>query len=71
MALNDAMRELPDKASYIIVVGAGTFAGWLSDNWLGLIGVVIAALGLAVNWYYSHQRHKLMKEQQNDQTQSQ
>ncbi|MFA0813576.1 hypothetical protein ACCI49_22055, partial [Microbulbifer epialgicus] len=28
-----------------------------------LVGVVIAALGLVVNWYYSHQRHKLMKAQ--------
>ncbi|WP_444886714.1 hypothetical protein [Microbulbifer sp. JMSA008] len=64
MTLHDAMREIPDKASYMTAVGAGTFAGWLADNWLGLVGVVIAALGLAVNWYYSHQRHKLMREQQ-------
>ncbi|GAB2875797.1 holin [Microbulbifer echini] len=64
MTFQDALRELTDKASYMTAVGAGTFAGWLADNWLGFAGVLIAAAGLMVNWYYNHKRLKLQEQQQ-------
>jgi len=66
MTLQDALREIADKASYMTAIGAGTFAGWLANNWLGFAGVLIAALGLVVNWYYNHKRLKLQEQQSED-----
>ena len=66
MTPHEAMREAAEKASYYTAVGGGTATGvlgWVNDNWLGLAGVLIALAGLCVNWYYSHQRHKILKEQ--------
>lgn len=63
MSLQDALREISEKVSYMTAVGAGTFAGWLANNWLGFAGVLIAALGLVVNWYYNHKRLKLQERQ--------
>lgn len=38
---------------------AAGFLGWLAQvNWIGLAGVLIAVLGLAVNFYFSHRRDK-------------
>ncbi|WP_444905056.1 3TM-type holin [Microbulbifer sp. CnH-101-E] len=54
------------KAGYMTAIGAGTFAGWLANNWLGLAGVLIAAAGLMVNWYYNHKRLKLQEQQGGD-----
>ncbi|WP_444884562.1 hypothetical protein [Microbulbifer sp. PSTR4-B] len=50
MTLQDALREIADKAGYTTAIGAGAFAGWLANNWLGFAGVLIAAAGLMVNW---------------------
>ncbi|UZZ08966.1 holin [Ectopseudomonas mendocina] len=37
---------------------AGAF-GWMAQiNWIGLSGVLIALLGLAVNFYFQHRRDK-------------
>ncbi|WP_444901328.1 holin [Microbulbifer sp. SSSA007] len=66
MTLQDTLRELADKAGYMTAIGAGTFAGWLANNWLGLAGVLIAAVGLMVNWYYNHKRLKLQEQQGGD-----
>ncbi|WP_413662499.1 HP1 family phage holin [Microbulbifer sp. CNSA002] len=66
MTLHDTLRELADKAGYMTAIGAGTLAGWLADNWLGLAGVLIAAAGLMVNWYYNHKRLKLQEQQGGD-----
>ncbi|WP_444900495.1 holin [Microbulbifer sp. VAAC004] len=66
MTLQDALREIADKAGYMTAIGAGTFAGWLANNWLGLAGVLIAAAGLIVNWYYNHKRLKLQEQQGGD-----
>ncbi|BBM00461.1 holin [Microbulbifer sp. GL-2] len=66
MTLQDALREIADKAGYMTAIGAGTFAGWLANNWLGLAGVLIAAVGLVVNWYYNHKRLKLQEQQGED-----
>ncbi|WP_444911013.1 holin [Microbulbifer sp. TRSA005] len=45
---------MADKAGYTTAIGAGAFAGWLANNWLGFAGVLIAAAGLMINWYYNH-----------------
>ncbi len=48
-------------ANKATVAGAFTGAvGWLAQvNWLGLSGVLIAILGLLVNFYFQHRRDKL------------
>ena len=47
-------------ANKTTVAGALTGAvGWLAQvNWLGLSGVLIAILGLLVNFYFQHRRDK-------------
>lgn len=41
---------------------AGT-VGWAAQiNWLGLIGALVAVVGLAVNFYFQHQRNKREEE---------
>ncbi|WP_192879386.1 hypothetical protein [Microbulbifer sp. A4B17] len=49
MILQDTLRELVDNAGFITAIGAGTTAGWLTDNWFGLAAVLIAEAGLMVN----------------------
>lgn len=40
------------------ITGAGVgVVGWAAQvNWLGICGVLIAALGFAVNFYFQHRR---------------
>lgn len=38
---------------------AAGLTGWLTQiNWLGISGVLIAVLGLLVNFYFQHRRDK-------------
>ena len=41
---------------------SGAVLGWLfSQEGLAILGVVIAVIGLAVNWYYKYQDNKRAK----------
>ena len=43
-----------------MLVGAATgFFGWLSQvNWIGIVGVLVAVLGLIVNTYFQARRDR-------------
>lgn len=39
--------------------GGASFLGWLAAiDWLAFVGIFIALVGLAINFYFSHQRNK-------------
>lgn len=42
-----------------VVGGGASFLGWLAAiDWLAFVGIFIALVGLAINFYFSHQRNK-------------
>lgn len=51
-------------ANKTMALGAGFGAtGWAAQvNWLGLIGVFVAVVGLLANLYFQHRRDKREKE---------
>tara|TARA_Y100001938_G_C8011808_1_gene390426 strand:- start:413 stop:679 length:267 start_codon:yes stop_codon:yes gene_type:complete len=54
----DAVAVSATNKSMLGGAVAGVF-GWMAQiNWIGLSGVVIALLGLAVNFYFQHRRDK-------------
>ncbi|QLI49453.1 holin [Pseudomonas phage vB_PaeM_USP_18] len=57
IAIEVAGASVANKAT---AVGAATgIAGWVAQvNWIGLSGVLIAILGLLVNFYFQHRRDK-------------
>lgn len=57
LALDVAVASLANKTT---VGGAAAGAvGWLVDiNWIGLVGLGIAALGFLVNVYFSYRKDK-------------
>jgi Trk-type K+ transport system membrane component len=43
----------------MIVGGAAGMVGWLSQvNWIGIAGVVVAVLGLLINFYFQVRRDR-------------
>lgn len=60
--VHEGMVEVVGAAAANKVTQVGAVAGvfgWLAQiNWIGLAGVLIAVLGLAVNFYFSHRRDK-------------
>ena len=60
--VHEGMVEVVGAAAANKVTQAGAIAGvlgWLAQiNWIGLSGVLIAVLGLAVNFYFQHRRDK-------------
>ncbi|PIA74291.1 holin [Ectopseudomonas toyotomiensis] len=60
--VHDGVIEVVGAAAANKVTQAGAIAGvlgWLAQiNWIGLSGVLIAVLGLAVNFYFQHRRDK-------------
>lgn len=60
--VHEGMFEVVGAAAANKVTQAGALAGvfgWLAQiNWIGLSGVLIAVLGLAVNFYFQHKRDK-------------
>ncbi|WP_205548617.1 holin [Pseudomonas carnis] len=43
----------------MIVGGAAGMVGWLSQvNWIGIAGVVVAVLGLMINFYFQVRRDR-------------
>ncbi|MFI8608510.1 holin [Pseudomonas sp. NPDC077649] len=60
--VHEGMVEVVGAAAANKVTQAGAVAGvlgWLAQiNWIGLSGVLIAVLGLAVNFYFQHRRDK-------------
>ena len=39
--------------------GGASFLGWVASiDWLAFVGIFIALVGLAINFYFSHQRNK-------------
>lgn len=39
--------------------GGASFLGWVASiDWLAFLGIFIALVGLAINFYFSHQRNK-------------
>lgn len=58
----ETIEQVGGAASKVTLAGAGiTGWGWLASNeFLGLVGAVVAIGGLAVTWYYkreANQRH--------------
>lgn len=55
--IDHIVTSVSNKAT---IGGAATgLAGWImSINWIGLLGVCIAAAGLLINWYYQYKRNK-------------
>lgn len=42
-----------------VVGGGASFLGWVASiDWLAFLGIFIALVGLAINFYFSHQRNK-------------
>jgi heme/copper-type cytochrome/quinol oxidase subunit 2 len=60
--VHEGMVEVVGAAAANKVTQAGAIAGvlgWLAQiNWIGLSGVLIAVMGLAVNFYFQHRRDK-------------
>lgn len=39
--------------------GGASFLGWVASiDWLAFVGIFIALVGLAINFYFLHQRNK-------------
>ncbi|MFS1524738.1 hypothetical protein ACL7TT_11580 [Microbulbifer sp. 2304DJ12-6] len=67
MNTHDLVRELAEKASHATTVTVGAIGGIYSlfvQNPIGFICALVAIASFVVNWYYSHQRHKMAREQQ-------
>jgi len=42
-----------------VVGGGASFLGWVASiDWLAFLGIFIALVGLAINFYFSQQRNK-------------
>lgn len=65
--------QVAEVASRLTKAGAGVAASspvvrWLVENSeavsiiLGIAGLLVAAAGVAVSWYYNHQRTQIMRE---------
>ncbi|MEX2964222.1 hypothetical protein [Microbulbifer sp. TYP-18] len=67
MIVHDLMRELAEKAGHATTVTAGAIGSLYSlfvQNPIGFICALVAVASFVMNWYYSHQRHKLARQQQ-------
>ncbi|WP_299947951.1 holin [uncultured Microbulbifer sp.] len=67
MTIHDLMRELAEKAGHATTVTAGAIGSVYSlfiQNPIGFICALVAIASFVVNWYYSYQRHKMAREQQ-------
>lgn len=54
---NETIEALGATGSKTIVTGAGlTSFGWITSNeFLGLVGAVVAVAGLVITWYYKRE----------------
>ena len=67
-SLKSAIHALPDaqiiETSRVTAVTTGigglvaSMAQW---NWTAIIGATVAVLSFAINWYFSHRRHRTEK----------
>ncbi|MEW5251471.1 phage holin family protein [Microbulbifer sp. 2201CG32-9] len=67
MTVHDLMREVAEKAGHATTVTAGAIGSLYSlfvQNPIGFICASVAVASFVMNWYYSHQRHKMAKAQQ-------
>jgi len=57
---NETIEALGATGSKTIVTGAGlTSFGWITSNeFLGLVGAVVAVAGLVITWYYKREANK-------------
>lgn len=61
MTLPEHQQTLAEAVSDKATIGGAATGviGWLASiNWIGLLGVVIAAMGLLANVYFQHRRDK-------------
>ncbi len=60
MMKNETIEALGATGSKTIATGAGlTGFGWLTSNeFLGLVGAVVAVAGLAITWYYKREANR-------------
>lgn len=57
VAIDTVMPAVADKTTWGGAVMG--FVGWLASiNWIGLTGLLVAALGLLANIYFQHRRDK-------------
>lgn len=70
---NTVQQEAAAAASAAIAskttnIGAATAvgAGFLSNNWIGIAGLVIALAGFFVNWYFKWRTFKLLEREKVD-----
>lgn len=68
LRIKDFIEHIPDSAAIAIstrtTVGAGVAGvySWISSvNWIGVISVLVAVLGLLVNLFFQRRRYKLEK----------
>ncbi|WP_299940477.1 holin [uncultured Microbulbifer sp.] len=67
MNTHDLVRELAEKVGHATTVTVGAIGSVYSlfiQNPIGFICALVAIASFVVNWYYSHQRHKMAKAQQ-------
>lgn len=57
---NETIEALGATGSKTIVTGAGlTSFGWITSNeFLGLVGAIVAVAGLAITWYYKREANR-------------
>lgn len=57
---NETIEALGATGSKTIVTGAGlTSFGWLTSNeFLGLVGAIVAVAGLVITWYYKREANR-------------
>jgi uncharacterized membrane protein len=57
---NETIEALGATGSKTIVTGAGlTSFGWITSNeFLGLVGAVVAIAGLVITWYYKREANR-------------
>lgn len=57
---NETIEALGATGSKTIVTGAGlTSFGWITSNeFLGLVGAIVAVAGLVITWYYKREANR-------------
>ncbi|MDZ7863019.1 holin [Acidovorax sp.] len=57
---NETIDALGATGSKTIAAGAGlTSFGWITSNeFLGLVGAIVAVAGLAITWYYKREANR-------------
>lgn len=61
MTIQEHQHNLTEAISNKTILGGAAtgIVGWLTSiNWIGLVGTLVAVIGLLANIYYQHRRDK-------------